>query len=273
MCVGYSTIMYGTSELSTAIREIAACRYDGIELNLGELRANGPKAVAREVESSDLDVYCVIGEWLESDEQVGRVAEGAELAADLEASFLGLLPPRRGHVDDDTFEEWLFQVADAADGADVTPVLHHHGATHVEGPDEIETWLRRGPDSLSLLLDTAHYYPYGNVVSGIERFADDLAYVHFKDIDPQDEFETYVDGLSAAEFNLDNVINYFRSFTDLGNGVLDFEAVVDSLTSVDYDGPVTIEVENRTEDPLVHAKKNHDYFATLVRNSVTDDRP
>jgi inosose dehydratase len=68
------------------------------------------------------------------------------------------------------------------------------------------------------------------------------------------------DSLTDGDFHLDNVINYFRSFTDLGEGVLDFERVYETLQSVGYDGPCTIEIENKTQKPLVHAKENYDYW-------------
>jgi len=32
---------------------------------------------------------------------------------------------------------------------------------------------------------------------------------------------------------------------------------------VGFDGPITIEIENQTRDPLVHAKRNLDHFRTV----------
>ena len=130
-------------------------------------------------------------------------------------------------------------------------------------------WLDRGPENLRLLWDSAHYYPYGanypdgDVTDGIERFADDIAYVHLKDVDPPADFTAHVESLTAAEFHLDNVINYFRAFTDLGDGVLDLAGVHDALAAVGYDGHVTIEIEDEKADPLVHAKQNLDYWRSL----------
>ncbi|MFB6174222.1 MAG: sugar phosphate isomerase/epimerase family protein [Halobacteriales archaeon] len=259
MALGYTTILYDAEATTEGIGDVGACRYDGIELSLGQVRAAGVGTVADLTAEHGLDVYCVMGDWLESADQVAAVADGAEVAADLGADFLGLLPPRRGLVDDDTLDGWLAEVCGAAAAAGVTPVLHHHGATHVEGPGEIAAWLDRGPDSLGLLFDTAHYYPYGDVLDGLERFHGEIDYVHLKDVDPPASFEDYTADLTAAEFNLDSVINYFRSFTDPGEGVIDFAAVRGSLPEV----PVTIEVENQVHDPLVHAKRNRDYWTSL----------
>jgi len=76
------------------------------------------------------------------------------------------------------------------------------------------------------------------------------------------EFTRHRDALSTGDFHLDDVVNYFRTFTDLGDGLLDFEAVAERLDGVGYDGHVTIEVENETDRPLVHA--GGDYRNTFV---------
>ena len=137
MGVGYTTLLYDAQSLETAIGDVAACRYDGIELGLGKLQAAGPETVTEWLDEYDLELYCVMSHWLESDESVGEVADAAETVAALGAEFLGLLPPQRHRNDDSTVETWLGRVSDAARDADLTPVLHHHGGTHVERPDEV----------------------------------------------------------------------------------------------------------------------------------------
>ena len=265
MPVGYSTIMYDVDEADEAIRDIGACRYDGIEFSLREIREFGPEEIRARCDRHDLEPYCVMGTWLESDDQVEQGVAGTSLVAEAGVARYGLLPPRRGLVDEATFEGWLDDLCAACDDAGLTPLLHHHGATMVERPTEIREWLDAGPANLRLLFDTAHYYPYGDVEDGIERFAGDVGYVHFKDVNPSYGFEEHVEALTRADFNLDHVIDYFRSFTDLGDGEVDFADVRDRLRTVGYDGPVTVEVENRHRKPLVHAKENYDYYHDRVR--------
>lgn len=264
MGLGYTTMLYDAPDVQEGIGDVAACRYDGLEIGLGKLLDAGPDVVAAALDEFGLECYCVMGGWVESDRDAARVVDDAGVAAELGAAFLGILPPRRGHVDDDTFERWLTDLCGAATEAGLRPVLHHHGATHVERPDEIRAWLDRGPASLGLLFDTAHYYPYGDVTDGIERFADDLAYVHLKDVAPPSDFADHRDALTAGEFNLDAVVSYFRAFTDLGDGVIDFTAVAAALDDAGYDGHVTIEIENRTDRPLVHAKCNYDFYREVM---------
>ncbi|AHG01850.1 xylose isomerase (plasmid) [Halostagnicola larsenii XH-48] len=268
MGTGYTAIMYDAEDIEDAFGDIAACRYDGIEIGLEKIRANGPEKVGRWLDEYNLDLYLAMSEWIESEDAVQRVLDDIPTVADLGAEFVGILPPQRARYDDLTVEQWLSRISDTAVEAGVRPVVHHHGATAIEQPGEIRRYLD-AVDGLELLFDTAHYYPYsenfpaGDVTDGIEQFADDIAYVHLKDVDPVKDFAANRDALSAADFHLDNVINYFRSFTDLGNGILDFEAIHKALTDTGYEGHYTIEIENQTDRPLIHAKENYDYWSTI----------
>lgn len=268
MGVGYTTIMYDAAELETGFSDVSACRYDGIEIGLEKVEAAGPETVAAWLNEYDLDLYCVMSSWVESDEVAQHVADQAEMVADLGADFLGILPPQRHRNDDETVEEWLTTVSEAAVDAGITPLLHHHGATHVENGEEIRHFID-AVDDLQLLFDTAHWYPYGenypdsDVTDGIERFADDIEYVHHKDVSPGTAFAENRDALSEPNPHLDNVINYFRTFTDLGKGIIDFAGALDALDEAGYDGHHTIEIENQIDKRLVHTLENMEYWESL----------
>lgn len=270
MGVGFTTIMYGEELLLDGLADIGACRYDGVETSLGEIEAVGADAFAEQLDAYDLDLYCTMGEWLETQDAADRTAAGAETAAALGAPYLGILPPHRGTTDDDDFERWLGEICDAAADAGVKPVLHHHGGTKVEQLEEIEEWLDRAPDSLGLLWDSAHHYPYdpesadGDVSDGVRRFADDIEYVHLKDVAPGANFDDLVEAISNGEFKLDTVFLYYDAFTDLGEGVIDFAAVHEALDEIGYDGHITIEVENQNKPPVIHAKENLDYWWSIT---------
>lgn len=264
MGVGYATIMYDSDAVvSDGISDFAACRYDGAEIGLGKLQAVGRETMAELLDEYGIDLYCVMAGWLNDEGDAQAAVDGAELAGSLNADFLGILPPPRGVVDDETFAAWLDRICAAADDAGVTPLVHHHCGAHVEQPEEIRRWMEEGPDNLRLLFDTAHYYAYGDIVEGIERFADDIAYVHLKDIDPPAEFQTHVENLTAGKKDYDSIVNYIWAFTDLGRGVIDFGAVCRTLESVGYDGHLTVEIENQREHPLVHAKENIDHLRSV----------
>ena len=269
MGTGYTTMMYNAEDVREGLGDIAACRYDGVEVGVEKIRAVGFDSVADWTDEYDLALYTVMGEWLEDEAAVDRMVADVPAIADLGAEFVGLLPPQRGRKDRETVESWLGEVADAATDHGLRPIVHHHGATAVESADETRALLDAVSD-LDLLLDTAHYYPYGDnypsgdVTDAVDRFADDVAYVHLKDVDPVKDFTDNRDALSAGDFHLDNVINYFRSFTDLGAGLIDFAGFYEALQAAGYDGHYTIEIENRTELPLVHAKENYDYWREVV---------
>lgn len=264
MGLGYTTMMYDGDSIRKGLSDIGACRYDGAEMGLEKLRHAGVDPVREWLAEYDLEFYCVMAEWPVDEVAVDRICEGAELVGEAGASYYGLLPPERHREDEETLARWLDDVSAAATEAGITPLIHHHGATAIEQPDEIGYWLENGPDDFELLFDTAHYYPYGDVVEGIERFADDIAYVHLKDVNPTAEFDGHARALSEGAGHLDDVINYFRAFTDLGEGVLDFEAIHRALTDTDYEGHYTIEIENRSEPPLIHAKRNLDFWVDIV---------
>lgn len=271
MGVGYTTLLYDSAEVTDGISDIAACRYDGVEIGLDKLLAAGPAAVREALAEHGLALYCVMGGWLESDEALERMCDHAETVDELGATFFGVLPPRRGLVDDATLQGWFDALGAALQPTDLTGLIHHHGATHIESPDEIDAWLERTPAAFDLLFDTAHYYPYqaaypaDAVGGGIRRFGEDIAYVHLKDIDPSADFDAHRDRLSRGELSLDSVVEYFRTFTDLGDGVIDFHDLPAALDDVGYDGHLTIEIENRESLPLVHAKRNYDYYEAVVR--------
>lgn len=269
MGVGYTTIMYNAEDLEDAFGDIGACRYGGVEVGVEKVRAVGPDAVAAWMEEHDLDLYAVMSEWIEDEAAVDRMIDDMPMLAELGAKYVPFLPPQRGRQDRATVERWLGELSDAATDHGLAPLVHHHGATAIEGLGEIRAVLD-AVDDLELLWDTAHHYPYGegfpegDVTDGVERFADEIAYVHLKDVDPVKDFAANRDALSEGDFHLDNVINYFRSFTDLGEGVIDFRGAYEALDRIGYDGHYTIEIENRTELPLVHAKQNYDYWGDVV---------
>lgn len=264
MGFGYASLMYGPEEVADAVSDIAACQYDGVEIGLPKVKHMGPDRFRESITEYGLDTYCVMSGWLLSEEEVDEAVDGASIAADLGAEFLGILPPPRGQVSDAEVHHWLAEIGEAAASAGVTPVLHHHGGAHVEQPHEIREWLDSGPDNLRLLFDTAHYYPYGDIHNGIERFADDIAYVHLKDVNPPGDFQSHVENLSAGKVDYDSIVTFLHSFTDLGNGVIDFDAVYESFSDIGYNEAFTVEIENQREHRLVHAKQNYDYWMRVV---------
>lgn len=264
MGTGYATLMYDPEEIaSEGLGDVAACQYDGVEIGLPKVNDIGEEALVEQLTEYDLDLYCVMAGWLNEADDVQEAIDGVETAAKLGANFIGILPPPRGQVSDQTFESWLNDIGAAASDVDVTPVMHHHAGAHVEQPHEIRRWLNDGPAELELLFDTAHYYAYGDIVEGIQRFVDDIAYVHYKDISPPSDFAVHVENLSSGKVDYDSILTYFGSFTDLGEGVLDFSEISRALDLAGYNGHQAVEIDTVQSQPIVHAKRNMDYLKEI----------
>jgi inosose dehydratase len=143
-------------------------------------------------------------------------------------------------------------------------VFHPHCAGFVETPDEIARFLTMtDPKLVGLVFDTGHY-SYGaggceTVLSALDRFADRIWYVHYKDCDP---------GVlkRAAAGNWD----YFEAvrqgvFCELGQGCVDFPEVTKWLRRHNYDGYITIEqdVLPGMGTPKDSAARNRNYLLSI----------
>lgn len=145
-------------------------------------------------------------------------------------------------------------------------VFHHHCAGFVERPDEIARLLdMTDPDLLGLVFDTGHY-AYGSgkndrevVLEGLERCANRIWYMHFKDCDPK-----------IAKTAREQGLDYFEAvrrgvFCELGRGCVDFPAVLNWLNRQDYDGWAVVEqdVLPGMGSPRESALRNRRYLRAL----------
>ncbi|MHC4518022.1 MAG: TIM barrel protein [Planctomycetota bacterium] len=142
-------------------------------------------------------------------------------------------------------------------------VFHHHCAGYVERPDEVGRLLElTDEDLLGLVFDTGHY-AYGSgrndpdvVLEGLERFAERIWYVHFKDCHAEIADTARREGWDYFEAVRRGV------FCELGQGCVDFPAVLDWLRRQDYDGWVVVEqdVLPGMGSPKESAQRNREYL-------------
>jgi inosose dehydratase len=143
-------------------------------------------------------------------------------------------------------------------------VFHHHCGGYVETPDEIATLLAlTDPNLLGLVFDTGHY-SFGagacdTLLSALDRFQDRIWYVHFKDCSPSVLTRSH-----AGQWD------YFESvrqgiFCELGEGCVDFPAVVAWLERRGYSGFITVEqdVLPGMGTPMQSAQRNRDYLRSI----------
>ncbi|MGH2536299.1 MAG: TIM barrel protein [Candidatus Promineifilaceae bacterium] len=138
---------------------------------------------------------------------------------------------------------------------------HHHCAGYVETPAEVERLLAlTDPALVGLCFDTGHYrFGGGDPAAGLRRYGRRVWHVHFKDCHP---------GVAAASRALG--WDYIRSvragvFCELGQGEVDFPAVLAALGEIGYRGWVVVEqdVLPGRGSPLASARRNRAYLAGL----------
>ncbi len=146
-------------------------------------------------------------------------------------------PDAAPRLDDTRWKEMLDQIgaiADLARSIGAHPVVHPHVGGYIEFEDEIERIV--ADTDLDLCLDTGHLaYARMDPVAMLERHADRLAHVHFKDI--RGDVLARVDRehltfWQAIEADI---------FCPIGEGVVDISQVLATLDRIGYNGFATIE--------------------------------
>jgi inosose dehydratase len=135
------------------------------------------------------------------------------------------------------------------------PTFHHHTATHVEAPWEIERLL--DSTDVKLCLDTGHLLVSdGDPVKAIEGWGERINHVHLKDAR-----RGVIDSIVAEGATLEEVWTE-QAFCTLGEGDVDIDAVLDGLRSMGYEGWIVVE-QDRIPDP---ATSLEEVAATQVAN-------
>lgn len=152
------------------------------------------------------------------------------------------------------------------DATGLRTVFHHHCAGFVETPHEIQRFLDlTDPTLVGLVFDTGHC-AYGAgpggceaVLPALDRYGDRVWYVHFKDCQPDVAAEARRAGRDYFEAVRHGV------FCELGQGCVDFPAVVDWLRRRNYQGWITVEqdVLPGLGTPRDSARRNRDYLTQL----------
>ncbi len=147
------------------------------------------------------------------------------------------------------------------DATGLRTVFHHHCATFVETPAEIDQLMRRtDPDLVGLCLDTGHAtFGGGNPLDIMDRWANRIRHVHLKDCDPE------VRRRAAAE-KWDYAASVRAGvFCELGRGEVNFPAVIERLRKTGYDGWLVVEqdVLPSMGTPAESARRNREYLRGL----------
>jgi inosose dehydratase len=267
--------------------EIAATGYTGTELGDWEFMPTDPAQLRAELAARNLSLVGAFvpvalahaashsaGEAIAVRTAQLLAAVGEQAPVLVLADENGSVPERTqhaGHIRPEhglndaqwaTFAAGAEQIARAVrEATGLRTVFHHHCAGYVETPAEIDALMQRtDPKLLGLCLDTGHLlYGGGDPLAALERYADRIWHVHFKDCDPQ----------LAAQAR-QNGWDYFEAvrrgiFSELGRGSVNFAAVKEALNERDYHGWIVVEqdVLPGLGTPKASAQRNRDYLRSI----------
>ncbi|WP_200978394.1 sugar phosphate isomerase/epimerase [Echinicola sp. 20G] len=130
------------------------------------------------------------------------------------------------------------QIAKAVkDNYGMRTVFHHHCAGYVETPEELDALMANTDENLlGICLDMGHYaFGGGNPLDVLEKYPSRTWHIHFKDYDENIGKASSVHGW-----------NYFESvqngvFCKLGEGIVDFKAIIKKLEAMNYEGWIVVE--------------------------------
>lgn len=153
----------------------------------------------------------------------------------------------------------------------MTLAYHHHMGSFIEDEDDVNALMEGSAPAVKLLFDTGHLLFGGaDVMRVLDRWADRVHHVHFKDIRPdvvrdvRDNRRSFLDAVIAG------------AFTVPGDGCIDFQAVTDKLRAMDYAGWIVVEAEQdpRLAPPYEYSKMGFEHIVAICEASglVIDHR-
>lgn len=285
--------LHGDGPRCTAVLdEMAACGYTGTELGDWGFMPTDPHALAEELHSRRL---ALVGAFVPVDfkERAAHPAgiETALKTARLMSAVEGSLPfiiladengkdPLRtanaGRVSPEmglslaqwkVFAEGVERTARAVrEETGLRTVFHHHCAGFVETPQEVDHLMEyTDPDLVGLCLDSGHYcFGGGDPLDCLQRYGSRVWHFHFKDFSA---------GVAAAARK--QGWDYFHAvaagvFCELGQGAVDFPALMQALDGLEYNGWGTVEqdVLPGMGSPQASARRNLDYIETVLSGRI-----
>ncbi len=151
--------------------------------------------------------------------------------------------------------EGIDRAADLARTRDVEPTFHHHTATFVEAPWEIERMLEL--TDVGLLLDTGHLaLGGGDPTEALRDWGERINHLHVKDVRNDVLASVIADGADMPEAWRRGV------FCELGTGDVDLDAFFAELARSQYSGWLVVEQDMVPQSPQDAA----DAEASQIRN-------
>jgi inosose dehydratase len=266
----------------TALDEMAEAGFSVMETGPFGYFPKDPKQLQDEMDRRGFRVVAGTGwgilhqpeAWAETEATFRAIAE---THAAVGAEYVVHLPPmfrdeKTWEYTDDrvlTPEAWTTYIANAdrlgrimKEDYGLTMVLHPHGDSHIETPDDIDRIFEAtDPEYVGFCLDTGHIvYGGGDPVELCRKYPDRISYVHIKAMDPalvlQAHDEDWPFGLAVAK----------GCSVAPPAGAPDMRALVDALAELDKDLYVVCEQDMYPCDPsypLPNAVQTREYLASV----------
>jgi sugar phosphate isomerase/epimerase len=267
----FSTNAFRKFTLPEAIRTIARCGYEGVEI-LADIPHAYPPETSEDDIAGILDVleetslqpanvnafmlYAIQDEiqhpsWIEPDpefrrKRVQHTIDCLKLAAKIGAPSIqtqpgGPLPPSMSRDEAlKIFIRGIREVIPVAEGVGVDLLIEPEPHLLIENSSQVDELFSHVESSaLGLKFDIGHFYCVGeDVPAAVRRFAEKIRHVHIEDI-PADRTHYHLVP---------------------GEGAIDFDPIIEMLQTVGYDGFVTVELYMHQDDPEQAARKALDYL-------------
>ena len=142
----------------------------------------------------------------------------------------------------------------------IKPVFHPHAGTHVEYEAQIDRMLDE--TDVQLCFDTGHHiYCKGNdVYSYIEKHADRIEFLHFKDLVESVKDEVWANGDTFP------IATNKGIWADIGKGQIDWPKLKKTLDQVGYEGYAIVEQDcypANYDEPLPKQKAIGEYLVSI----------
>jgi inosose dehydratase len=178
--------------------------------------------------------------------------------------YAGRIQPEHGMSDAQwqVFTEGANRVAHAVKReTGLRTVFHHHIGTWIETPEETTKLLSMtDPKLLGLVFDTGHYrFGGGDPLVGLQQHASRIWHVHFKDHAP-----AIAEQSRREDWNATRSVEH-GVFCELGQGDIDFPAILAQLKDLNYQGWIVVEqdVLPGMGTPKESAQRNREYLRSI----------
>lgn len=248
---------YTAGSTADAFRDIAAAGYTGTEVFDGDLLEfiDEPQRFTHLLEETGLTLVSVYtgANFVFDDiasEEMAKIEKAAAMAATFGAQRLvigGGAQRVLGPVDGDfqRLAAGLDRCTEIARAAGLTATYHPHLGTLVETPEALTTIMKLS--GIDFCPDTAHLAGGGgNPAELIRRYSDRLAHVHLKDWDSRSQ-----------------------RFLPLGEGELDFIAILQAIRETGYDDWLMVELDYYDGDPKTAAEISKRYLNKLLTTKTS----